>query len=80
MHTSDSYDRLRKSHITQNCCGYHKLEYLDGYYKGSLMLLWQELPRTYAVAADYSHGTFRGTPTCSSHSDFALYETHVAGQ
>ena len=34
----------------------------------------------HAVAADYSHSTLSGTPTCSSHSGTALYETHIASQ
>ena len=41
----DSSDRLRRSHITQCCCGYCKLQYRWGYYKGTLMLLWQKAER-----------------------------------
>ena len=32
----DSYDRLRRSRITQYCCGYSKLEYLWRHYEGTL--------------------------------------------
>ena len=31
-------------------------------------------------AAEHSHSTINGTPTRSSHSGTAYYETHVAGQ
>ena len=34
----------------------------------------------HAVAIEYHQSTFKGTPTCCSHSSSVLYETYVAGQ
>ena len=34
----------------------------------------------HAVAVEYPYSTIKGTPTYSSHSSTALYETYVAGQ
>ena len=74
----NSCDQLRRLHVTQYHCGYCKLEYVWGYYEGTLMLLWQAT--AHPVAAESPHRTLNGTPTCSSHIGTALYETHVAGQ
>ena len=58
--------------ITQYHCDNCKLKYLCGYYEATVMEA--------AVAAEYPHSTFNGTPSCSSHGSTPLYETHVAGQ
>ena len=52
-------------------CGYCKLEYLWEYPAATVCTA---TPIT--VAAEYT----KGTPTYSSHSGTALYETYVAGQ
>ena len=39
-----------------------------------------DMSTVHAVAAAYPQSILNGTPTCSSHSDTASYETYVAGQ
>ena len=76
----DSSDKLHKSLILcSTTIGYYKLQYRWGYYEGTLTLLW---PKVLCIQKLQStlHSTHNSTPTCSSHSDSALYETHIAGQ
>ena len=51
-YTSKFHSQLRRSHITQYCCGYCKLRYL--YYSGATVTG----ATTHAVAAAYPHSTF----------------------
>ena len=44
-----------------------------GYFKGTMMGA-----TVHAEATEYPHSTFKGTPTYSSHSGAALYETFLA--
>ena len=59
----------------QYCCGYFNLEYL---YRYSDVTVTEAT--VHPVAAEYPHSTLKGTPSCSSQSGTALYETHEAGQ
>ena len=63
----------RGSHKTQYCHGYGKLEYLCGYSAADA----STLPFV-TLAAGYPQSTINGTPTCSSHSGTAFYETYFA--
>ena len=71
---TNSSNWLHRSHVTQYCCGYYKLEYLWRYYEGTLMLLWRAT--MHPVAAEHPHSTLNGTPNCSSPIGTDLYETH----
>ena len=66
-----------RSLITWLRCGYFKLEYLCGSFKGTLQLVRQELPCN-GIAAEYpqSHCIYT---TCSSHGIAPLYDTYIAG-
>ena len=46
-------------------------------FEGVITVTWATL---HAVAAEYLQSTLKGTPTWSSHSSTALYETYVASQ
>ena len=61
----DSYDWLRRSHITQFC-------------SSSLQLL-HSMVALVGVALAYPQHTLTATPTCSSHSGTVLHETYIAG-
>ena len=75
----NSFDRLCRSHVMQYHCGYCKLEYLWGYYKGNLMLLWQGLLCIRSLQSTLIVPP-TALPTCSSHIGTTWYEIHVAGQ
>ena len=76
IHTHpDSSHQLHRSHTMQYCCGYWKLEYLWGYSDATVIGA-----NAHAVAVEYPHSSFNGTPTHSSHTGTVLYETYVAGQ
>ena len=52
---------------------------LCGYTEGTLQLL-HCMVAPVEVATEYPQGTLTATPTCSSHSGTALYESYVADQ
>ena len=61
----NSSDRLCRSHIMYYRCGYCMLEYLWGYYEGTLPLLWHAYQA--CITLKYPHSTPKGIQTCNSH-------------